>query len=704
MPTEKDLWQQQLEKELRGRPKESTDWRTPDGRVLEAASFVEDVKDLPHLRANAVLRTRGFATRALIADANPEIAAKRARRAFELGADEVEFVFDALAQDAREPSPEAAESAEDDADLGGWSGPGQGGVAVASRADFEPLFRSSPDAHRPLYFAAGDGSLAPLLWTAGSAKAEGLDPSELKVGFDFDPIARLTMRRLMVTEDRSAVICPHTSIDSVFDELAAVLKFAEEALPKARCLVIDGQTTHLVGGHQAFEIATVLCSLIETVRHLSPRAVSIDSILRSSSVRMQVDHEVLTQVAKLRALRLLWAKVVTHLGGSGEDLRPQLVGLTSARARAERFDQRSNLVRSSLASTAAVLGGCDVLVSMPFLDDNSEHAFELALGQQNLLRHESKLDRVADPTGGSYTIESLTDGLARRAWSLVQEIEKRGGLLAVMQEGWLNETLLAQETQREQAVDSGKRVLVGINRFADQELGGAIPTANDEDDQSFILTRVKAFTAFTDGRSGFDLSTERSSPPSASSLRQLAESDQSTAATLSELATLYWPESEVQFGHRFLPIAVADGARFEDLREAALDSEPRPRALLVRFDTDQKLRAICDRGADWMTMVGIDVVETAAFADERAITQTVAEVHPDVVLLAGDPAELAKICDALERVRHKPRALRLALGPIPAALEPRIDAPLQEGENLVEVLGSVLQALGVVLDEDDDSE
>ena len=160
----------------------------------------------------------------------------------------------------------------------------------------------------------------------------------------------------------------------------------------------------------------------------------------------------------------------------------------------------------------------------------------------------------------------------------------------VMQEGWLNETLLAQETQREQAIDSGKRVLVGINRFADQELGGPMPTA-DDDDQSFVLARVKAFTTFRDDRTGFDLSTERSTPPSADSLRALAGSDKSTEATLSELATLYWPGSEVQFGHRFLPIAVADGARFEDLREAALDSEPRPRALLVRFDTDQKLRA-----------------------------------------------------------------------------------------------------------------
>lgn len=699
----RDAWRARAEAERKGRPPEELDWQTPDGIRIPAATFPSDVGELAHLGARGLLTQRprpegGWSVRALVSDADPSAAGARAARALDHGADEVEFVFDALAQDASDPHPES----ENDVEFGGSSAPGQGGVAVARSEDFDALLQPIVDRDAPLWFAAGEGSLAVLAWLGRRLSDEQL--SKLAGGVDFDPIARMTMRRAGLADDGSAAFARHASKDSVFDELARVVSEWSKLAPGFRTLALDGQAYHLIGGQPALEIAATLATAIETARGLGAHGIDFDTLAKASSIRVQVDHEFLTQIAKLRALRLLWAKVATAFGGSETSLFPHVVAVSSARARADQFDQRTNLIRSGIASAAGVLGGADSVVATPFVESPDSHAFDLALDQQNLLRHESGFGRVVDPVGGSHSLELLTDGLARRAWELVQTIEAKGGLLKVIEEGWLGETVRAQESMREKQFRTGKRLLVGIHRFVDQELGGVAPEAgvDDEAEQRFGEERIAAFANWSSGRG--EVPNLRASLESGSGLTDAFRAEGVDKLSLAELSTATWPSEDTRFEHRFLPVATGDGSDIEELREVATNVEPRPAALCLTLDQAAGTRRSRDLIADRLRTGGIQVEDHSPYADSEAVERAVVEQRPDVVILAGEPADIARLCDTLDRVRHEPRAVRIAEGDLPDALESRVDLQLKNGDDFVGFVGGLLHALGVPFDDGEGDE
>src|SRR5690606_30817197 len=128
-----------------------------------------------------------------------------------------------------------------------------------------------------------------------------------------------------------------------------------------------------------------------------------------ATLRLQVGHELPLEIAKLRALRLLWAKIARACGASERALAPRVLGVPSGRFRAELYDLHTNLVRSMLASFAAVTGGCDALLAVAHDEGSGLRSADLARDQLHLLRAEAQADRVADPFGGSHSIERLTD-------------------------------------------------------------------------------------------------------------------------------------------------------------------------------------------------------------------------------------------------------------------------------------------------------
>jgi methylmalonyl-CoA mutase len=174
-----------------------------------------------------------------------------------------------------------------------------------------------------------------------------------------------------------------------------------------------------------------------------------------------IGSEYFLEIAKLRAARALWARVL-------ESFQPGLAGKVEVRIFARTshwtktiYDPHMNLLRSTTESMAAVIGGADALEVEPFDDtyrEPSEFARRLARNTQLILKKEAWLDRVVDPAGGSYYVESLTDSLAREAWKLLQEIEGAGGFLNFRATGAL---------ERKAAADQHSASIVGTNRYPD---------------------------------------------------------------------------------------------------------------------------------------------------------------------------------------------------------------------------------------------
>lgn len=691
-PDDLAAWVRRVEQDLNGRSYASLFWHTLDGFAVAPLATRDDTKDLPHLAATALLRTRrGMAIRELVAVPTPERANERMHRALARGADEVELVLDVLAQDALEPSAEIGDGADD---LLGVHLPGDGGVAIHDGTAFAAALEGV-DLHRTsLWFTAGESALPVLAAWLRLADERGVPRAALRGGIDVDPIARLTCRRLGFVGD-AGVASQRAAIQPVFEETVAALRTCRDHCPEVRPLVVDGQAFHLAGAPPAFEVGATLAAAIDVARRLGERGVDFAELAAGTTLRVQVSHQLLTEIAKLRALRLLWAKVASGFGADGDALVPRVLGVTSARFRAEEHDQRSNLVRTALAAFAATVGGCDSVVALPWIEGDDDDAADLARDQLHLLRAESHLERVADPAGGSFTIEKLTHEIGRAAWDAVHDVEKEGGFLAAARSGFLDERLQIAEDTRERGFRTRRRVLVGVSAFADPELGGAV-LLDEVDRADELLERHARWRTERDASRAAAI-VEAIGRASPERFFEHALRPDAQHASMAELATATWPPDGVRFEHRFAPVAAADGHEFETLRTRAATAREHgvdPVVLLLPFGDPDRARARSDFARDLLQVGGFTVVEAAHCADvAAAIAMLRARAPAAVVLCSADGAYPAMI-EALA-ASDVPAGRRIVAGHLPDELLASVDATVRLGIDAVTFLDELQRALGV---------
>ncbi len=261
------------------------------------------------------------------------------------------------------------------------------------------------------------------------------------------------------------------------------------------------------GADAAQEIAFALASGAEALRALHAAGLAADTAASQLAVTTSVGRDLYLQVAKLRALRLTWGMLLASHGAPPTALR--LHGRTAWRTQGLR-DPGTDLVRATLETLAAVLGGCDDVTCSPLLDPASELALGLPLGSatQLLLREEAGLHRIADPAGGSWYVEALTAALARRGWELFEGIERRGGMTRELAVGAVAQQVDAAAERRRQALGSGQLPIVGVTVHAADE---AVPLPYRP------LAAEGAHAASADG-----VSSERPTPRHGSAAADLA--------------------------------------------------------------------------------------------------------------------------------------------------------------------------------------
>ena len=444
-----DDWRQQVDD---GRATyDSLLWKPDHGASAPPLFTARDLEDLPHLGRLPARPVSGWKVRERIAAASPELAAEQARRAVEGGAVELELRLDTC---FFEIGPDEA---------------GLCGIPVVGPDELATVL-APVDLARTAVCLDGDPVLGLALLLV-HAKRQGIDAEVLHGELGLDPIESLeTLEGPVSGEAR-------------FGEAAALLSWCKENAPGLRPLSLHSRRCHEAGASAALELAYLLTGAIETVRELTARGHDFAAVAAGLSLRVPVSTSTLAELAKLRALRLLWAKVAAAFTPDGEALPAvPIIAYSSERSRARRFDLRTNLLRGTLEAVAAALGGCDAVCLEPYdphPDYQDDEARLLARHQHSLLRAEAFLDRVADPTAGSYAVERLTHDTASRAWSILQEIETVGGLRAAMREGLIMRRMLRSGAARLSRLRRRQHVLVGINRYVDPALEGERPCVVD---------------------------------------------------------------------------------------------------------------------------------------------------------------------------------------------------------------------------------
>ncbi len=335
---------------------------------------------------------------------------------------------------------------------------GQGGSSLAEAEDLAAALDGIAPGSVPLLLQCGARSLPlPALLTAALCRRSE-DLTALRGAVGADPLAWLA----------SCGSLP-AALESLYDEQAAWTRWCLQQAPGLDTVFLDGYVWHEAGANAVQELACSLANGAASLRQMNDRGLTIDEVAPRTSLGLALGSDFLMELAKLRAARLLWSQMIVAFGGSATSQRLRLHVRTSRRSKSA-LDPWSNMLRSSQEALVGVIGGCDSLLIEPFdapLRPASEFSRRHARNQQLILQHEAGLARLQDPAGGSWTIEVITDWLAREAWAAFQRIEAEGGLLAALRAGSIQREISAVAQQRTQRNARRKDVQVGSNQFAD---------------------------------------------------------------------------------------------------------------------------------------------------------------------------------------------------------------------------------------------
>ncbi len=232
-------------------------------------------------------------------------------------------------------------------------------------------------------------------------------------------------------------------------------------------LLADGNPYHAAGASEAQELAAVLATLVAYLRACEDAGLPPNQALPKIAVALAVDADQFLSTAKLRAARRLIWRIAEACSAGSAAAGVHITAVSAWRMMAKR-DPWTNIMRTTIACAAAALGGAQAITLLPFtyaLGKTDSFARRVARNIQVVLQEESSLGRVADPAGGSWYVEKLTDDLARKAWELFQQIEAKGGMAAALTSGALQDEITAVAERRMQQIAKGGIELTGVSAF-----------------------------------------------------------------------------------------------------------------------------------------------------------------------------------------------------------------------------------------------
>lgn len=440
VPTEQ--WEEVIKKDLKGADyAKRLLWHTDDGITVKPYYRAEDLIGLngavdgvpgefPFVRGTKA--EPGWHIREEITEADPGKANELARRALQSGTDEICFVVESGADDLR-------------------------GIEANTPQQMNVLLSRIPLDLVRVHFRAG--SKAQQIYEDLVA---GLGPRALHLtgSIDYDPLGDLALTGASALEKKTMV-----------DQAAGLVSMARKCTPSLQILAVRGWQFHESGGTTVQELGCSLAQAIEYVSELSTRGLDAEQSAQAMFFSYSVGTNYFFEIAKLRVARSLWAQALAGFDVSAAGAKATIHARTSNWGNTI-YDSHVNLLRGTTEAMAAAIGGCDSLAVAPFdechkpADDFSRR---LARNTQIILKKEAYLDQVVDPAAGSYYVEALTQSIAREAWTLMQQIEQRGGFFKCLEDGWIQKGIEQSRQAKNAAIAARRQNLLGTNQFPNQK-------------------------------------------------------------------------------------------------------------------------------------------------------------------------------------------------------------------------------------------
>ena len=334
---------------------------------------------------------------------------------------------------------------------------GKAGVAIDSVEDMKILFNEIP-LDKVSVSMTMNGAVLPIL--AGyvvAAEEQGVSQEQLSGTIQNDILKEFMVRNTYIYP-------PEPSMRIIGD----IIEYTSQKMPKFNSISISGYHIQEAGANQALELAFTIADGKEYVKTALSKGLDVDDFAGRLSFFFAIGMNFYLEVAKLRAARLLWWRVMKEFNPKNpKSLMLRTHCQTSGWSLTEQ-DPYNNVVRTTIEAMAAVFGGTQSLHTNSFDEAialPTEFSSRIARNTQLIIQEETHITSVIDPWAGSYMMEKLTQDMADKAWAIIQEVEGMGGMTKAVESGWAKLKIEAAAAEKQACIDSGKDVIVGVNKY-----------------------------------------------------------------------------------------------------------------------------------------------------------------------------------------------------------------------------------------------
>lgn len=450
-------------------------------------------------------------------------------------------------------------------------------------------------------------------------KEKGFDLEKVRGTIEYDPIGKELLTGKV--------------IENYADIIKGLVSTLEE-LPRYRCVAVNSVRLNDAGAYITQELAYALAWGNEYMQAMTEAGIPAGKAAKSIRFNMGISSNFFMEIAKFRAARTLWAKIVEQYEPECRCACKMIIHAETSKFNLTLFDPYVNMLRTQTEAMSAAIAGVEAITVTPYdsvYETPTEFAERIAKNQQLILKHESHLDKVADPAGGSYYIESLTASIATEAWRQFLAIEEAGGFHKAVKEGRIKAEVEGAGDNRRTALAKRKEILLGTNQYPN-------------------------FSETSDGRH-----------PVGKCYNCGCHSQENEAMTLT---------------------AKRLGEEFEQLRLATEESGRRPKAFMLTIGNLAMRQARAQFSCNFLATAGYEVIDNLGFKSVEEGVEAALKANADIVVICSSDDEYAEYAiPAYNAVKDK--AIFIVAG-APACSEELQKAGI---ENFIHVRVNVLETL-----------
>ncbi|MFO1244222.1 MAG: methylmalonyl-CoA mutase [Ramlibacter sp.] len=453
-----DAWYKAAAKSAPGGDVNALNWHTPDGITVKPLYTAEDTAGLPYTHTlpgfepylrgpqATMYAVRPWTIRQYAGFSTAEESNAFYRKALAAGGQGVSVAFDLATHRGY------------DSDHPRVTGDvGKAGVAIDSVEDMKILFDQIPLDKVSVSMTMNGAVLPVLAGYVVAAEEQGVRQDQLSGTIQNDILKEFMVRNTYIYP-------PKPSMRIIGD----IIEYTAKHMPKFNSISISGYHMQEAGANQALELAFTLADGKEYVKTAIAKGMDVDDFAGRLSFFWAIGMNFYLEVAKMRAARLLWCRIMKGVNAkNAKSLMLRTHCQTSGWSLTEQ-DPYNNIVRTTIEAMAAVFGGTQSLHTNSFDEAialPTEFSARIARNTQLIIQEETHITNVIDPWAGSYMMEKLTQDMADAAWKIIEEVEAMGGMTRAVDSGWAKLKIEAAAAEKQARIDSGKDVIVGVNKY-----------------------------------------------------------------------------------------------------------------------------------------------------------------------------------------------------------------------------------------------